>query len=189
MTVYRHIWRPRRLVTRVLPLALLLTLIAAMACAPAFAAERTATGSVVRLVSADTVEVRDHLVSSRVVRLAGILVPEAGEPRGIQVFLRLRQMLRPGTPVTIVPTGRHGGQALAVLRIAGDHCQGRSCPHTLDVGLALLTVGLARYQPTLAGGLSREARGQYEFAEVEARARRSGLWAGYSGAGRRGRRE
>ena len=169
------------------PIVLLLALLGAPA--PAQAADRIAAGSVVRLASADTVEVHDAIGSSRLVRLAGITVPEPSQPRGVQAFLRLRQMLLQGTAVTIVPTGRQGALQLAALRIAANHCQGPACPHTLNVGLALLTTGLARYQPALARGLSPEARGQYEFAEVEARARRVGLWGQFRGTARRGRRE
>lgn len=49
-----------------------------------------------------------------------------------------------------------------------------SCGHTLDVGRALLSVGLARWKTDRAQG--EEERAQYSFEEQEARARKVGLW-------------
>ncbi len=56
-------------------------------------------------------------------------------------------------------------------------CRGRSdCPKTLDAGLAQLTVGLAWHYRQYAHEQDPQQRGQYEFAEIEARAKRAGLW-------------
>ena len=55
-------------------------------------------------------------------------------------------------------------------------CQGAGCPKTLDAGLAQVTVGLAWHYKKYAGEQSEEDRERYAFAEVEARARRAGLW-------------
>lgn len=47
---------------------------------------------------------------------------------------------------------------------------------TLDAGLAMVTQGMAWWFRAYAGEQTAEARGQYEFAEQEARARRARLW-------------
>ncbi|MBE1023825.1 hypothetical protein IH762_28140, partial [Escherichia coli] len=43
-------------------------------------------------------------------------------------------------------------------------------------GLALLTIGLASWRDAPDSGQTAEARGQYRFAEEEARARKAGQW-------------
>lgn len=50
-------------------------------------------------------------------------------------------------------------------------------PKTLDAGLAMLTTGMAWWYRAYAREQTPEARGQYEFAEQEAKAKRAGLWA------------
>ncbi|MNR83815.1 hypothetical protein D3C72_146000 [compost metagenome] len=48
---------------------------------------------------------------------------------------------------------------------------------TLDAGLGMLTLGLAWWYKAYAREQSPQDRGQYEFAEFEAKAKRAGLWA------------
>ena len=48
---------------------------------------------------------------------------------------------------------------------------------TLDVGLALVTQGMAWWYRHYAAEQTPQARAQYRFAEQEARAKRAGLWA------------
>lgn len=47
---------------------------------------------------------------------------------------------------------------------------------TLDAGLAMVTQGMAWWYRSYAREQSPQERGQYEFAEQEAKARRAGLW-------------
>ena len=56
-------------------------------------------------------------------------------------------------------------------------CQASDCPKTLDSGMALLTMGLAWHYKKYEKEQPEEERGQYSFAEVEARAKRVGLWS------------
>lgn len=49
-------------------------------------------------------------------------------------------------------------------------------PATLDAGLAMITLGLAWWYRDYAREQAAQDRGQYEFAEQEARAKRVGLW-------------
>lgn len=53
-------------------------------------------------------------------------------------------------------------------------CSEARCPKTLDVGLALLAVGMAWWSRAHASEQSPAERGRYGFA---AKARRAGLWA------------
>ena len=49
-------------------------------------------------------------------------------------------------------------------------------PKTLDTGLAMITIGMAWWYRDYAREQTPQERGQYEFAEQEARAKRVGLW-------------
>jgi endonuclease YncB( thermonuclease family) len=73
--------------------------------------------------------------------------------------------------------GRYGRVVGQVWVVAPDaRCRGAGCPKTLDAGLAQVTVGLAWHYTRYAGEQSEEDRERYSVAEVEARARRAGLW-------------
>jgi endonuclease YncB( thermonuclease family) len=50
-------------------------------------------------------------------------------------------------------------------------------PLTLDAGLAMVAQGMAKWYRAYAREQTPEARGQHEFAESEARAKRAGLWS------------
>lgn len=49
-------------------------------------------------------------------------------------------------------------------------------PRTLDAGLAMVSVGMAWWYRHYAKEQSPQERGQHEFAEQEAKARKAGLW-------------
>ena len=49
-------------------------------------------------------------------------------------------------------------------------------PRNLDAGLAMVTVGMAWWYRSYAKEQPSQERGQYEFAEQEAKARKAGLW-------------
>ncbi|WP_371436658.1 thermonuclease family protein [Polaromonas sp.] len=49
-------------------------------------------------------------------------------------------------------------------------------PKTLDAGLAMITEGMAWWYRAYSREQTAEQRGQYEFAEQEASARRAGIW-------------
>lgn len=49
-------------------------------------------------------------------------------------------------------------------------------PRTLDAGLAMVTTGMAWWYRAYAKEQSPQERGQYEFAEKEAKERKAGLW-------------
>lgn len=70
------------------------------------------------------------------------------------------------------PRAEESGRIIAAVWATPPDCPG--CGHTLDVGRALLSTGLARWRPDPAQG--EEERAQYGFEEQEARARKVGLW-------------
>lgn len=49
-------------------------------------------------------------------------------------------------------------------------------PRTLDAGMAMLTQGMAWWYRYYSSEQPAQERGQYEFAETEAKAKRAGLW-------------
>jgi endonuclease YncB( thermonuclease family) len=68
---------------------------------------------------------------------------------------------------------RYGRSVCTVMAVPASAPAG---PKTLDAGLAMLTLGMAWWYRAYADEQTPQARGQYEFAETEARARRVGLW-------------
>lgn len=108
------------------------------------------------------------------VHLQGIDAPQVQQPYGNQALEALREMALGKT---------------AELRCSKvDHQQHRVCsvwvapasapdgPRTLDAGLAMLPMGLARWSSADAAQQSPQERGQYAFAEQEAKVRKAGLW-------------
>ena len=65
------------------------------------------------------------------------------------------------------------------VQVAPDSCIEARCAQTLDAGLAMLTVGMAWWARAYAHEQSPAERGQYEFAEFEAKAGHAGLWADF----------
>ncbi|WP_077000158.1 thermonuclease family protein [Variovorax sp. KK3] len=63
------------------------------------------------------------------------------------------------------------------VRVAPDSCVEANCAKTLDAGLGMLTLGLAWWARGYADEQPAGERGQYAFAEREARGKRAGLWA------------
>lgn len=153
--------------------ALLLTLIATPGLSD------TLQGKMVRIVDGDTLVFLDQSNTQHKVRLSGIDTPERGQPFGKRATENLARL---------------GGKKPARLewnkkdrwkRIIGEVWvqspdsprEGSSCPKTLDVNLAQLTTGLAWHYKKYANEQSEEDRERYSFAEVEARARKAGLWS------------
>lgn len=140
---------------------------------------RTQTCFVVSIHSGDTVTARCGDVASanawRRVRLQGIEAPKPGQPFADKARQKMHDMVRlkPADVDCDDPTS-HARERICRVMVTPDSAP--SGPRTLDAGLALLTVGLARWQPAQAQRLSPQERGQYEFAEEEAKAKRAGLW-------------
>ncbi|MFU7349230.1 thermonuclease family protein [Pseudomonas paraeruginosa] len=119
------------------------------------------------------------------VRLNAIELP-AAQPWRQRARQALEGMLL-GKPATIREQGRDARfRILGAAWVTPADCP--ACGHTLDAGLALLTIGLASWRDAPDSGQTPEARGQYQFAEEEARAREAGQWGPRDHAPRDGSR-
>jgi len=107
---------------------------------------------------------------SRNIRLRGIEAP--GAPFEQRAREALRQLALGKTASLHTPQIEADGSTRAAVWVEPVDCPG--CGQTLDVGRALLSVGLARWRQ--ADRQEAEERGQYQFEEQEARARHIGLW-------------
>lgn len=140
---------------------------------------RTQTCFIVSIHSGDTATARcgDATDASawRRLRLQGIEAPKPGQPFAEQARQKMHDMVRlKPADVDCDDFASHARERVCRVMVTPDSAP--NGPRTLDAGLALLTVGLARWQPAQAQRLSPQERGQYEFAEEEARAKRAGLW-------------
>ena len=131
--------------------------------------------AVISVSDGDTLRARCNGTDTTIVRLAGIDAPEYRQPYGKQARKALRRLVLGKTAelrcrktddyqrsvcnVWVTPEGAPHG------------------PRTLDAGHALLSLGMAWWYQAYAHEQTPEERGQYAFAEQEARVRTIGLWA------------
>lgn len=109
------------------------------------------------------------------VRLSGIDAPERRQPFGT----RSRQALSELTyekmaDLSCSKIDRYKRHICSVWVAPASAPEG---PHTLDAGHAMLTLGLAWWYRAYAREQAPQERGQYEYAEQEAKAKRAGLWS------------
>jgi len=159
-------------------LLLLLSFLAATAWATA-SAPNVLEGRVVAVADGDTLTLLDANNVQHKIRLAGIDAPEKGQPFGDRSKQSLSRAVM-GKDVRVVwqKQDRYGRLVGTVWVAPPDStCRGSPCVKTLDVDLAQLTVGLAWHFKKYASEQSPQERGQYAFAEEEARARKAGLWS------------
>jgi endonuclease YncB( thermonuclease family) len=109
------------------------------------------------------------------VRLAGIDAPEKGQPFGERAKQAMSDLtFGRQARLECHKTDRYGRSVCNVWVAPASATSG---PLTLDAGLAMVTAGMAWWYRAYSSEQTPDARGQYEFAETEARARRAGLWA------------
>lgn len=136
------------------------------------AAEFDAT--VTRVLDGDSLRVIDRDGKKHELRLQGIDAPEWKQPWGDESRDALKQLLE-GQPVLVVYSKRDRyGRLIAYVNVQPPDCE--RCGLTLDAGMHQLTTGSAWYFRRYEKELDEQRRGQYSFAETEARARKSGLW-------------
>jgi endonuclease YncB( thermonuclease family) len=130
---------------------------------------------VIGITDGDTIKVLDASNTQHRVRLAGIDAPERKQAWGTRSRQGLAEILA-GKDVTIEDrkTDRWG-RIIGVVWITPPDCP--TCPRTLDAGMSQLTRGLAWHFKRYAHEQPPEERGQYAFAEEEARAKGVGLWS------------
>lgn len=109
------------------------------------------------------------------VRLAGIDAPEKRQPYGERARLALAELtFQKQARLECTKQDRYK-RSVCNVWVAPASAPGG--PQTLDAGLAMVTLGMAWWYRAYAKEQTPEARGQYEFAEQEARDKRAGLWA------------
>ena len=108
-------------------------------------------------------------------RIAGIDAPEKGQAFGQRAKQAMSDLVF-GKPARLdcYKTDRYGR---GVCNVWVAPASAPSGAMTLDAGLAMVTQGMAWWYRVYSGELTPQARGQYEFAEQEARAKRAGLWS------------
>lgn len=108
------------------------------------------------------------------VRLAGIDAPERKQAFGARSKEALSDIAHhKAARLDCVKADRYGRRVCNVWVAPDSNPTG---PQTLDAGLAMVTVGMAWWYRAYSREQTPEARGQFEFAEFEAKARKVGLW-------------
>ena len=108
------------------------------------------------------------------VRLQGIDAPERKQPFGERARQALAELtFQKEAELRCTKTDRYKRQVCSVWVSPASAPTG---PRTLDAGLAMITQGMAWWYRSYAREQSPQERGQYEFAEQEAKAHRAGLW-------------
>jgi endonuclease YncB( thermonuclease family) len=131
---------------------------------------------VVSVADGDTITVLRDKEQVKI-RLAGIDAPEKAQAFGNVAKQRMSDMVF-GREVRVDARKKDKyGRTVGRVWVASAECQESDCPKTLDAGMALLTMGLAWHYKKYENEQPEEERGQYSFAEIEARAKKAGLWS------------
>lgn len=134
------------------------------------------TGRVVGIADGDTITVLDATNQQYKIRLVGIDAPEKAQPFGNVAKQRMADLVF-GKAVRVDARKKDRyGRTIGRVWVALPECVSPDCPKTLDAGMALLTQGLAWHYKQYAKEQPPEERGQYSFAEEEARIMKIGLW-------------
>jgi len=111
------------------------------------------------------------------VRLASIDAPESNQAFGRRARQALSELvLDKMARLECRGSPDRYGRSVCKVMVAPSSCTREPCARTLDAGLAMVTLGLAWWEPHFAEEQTPQERGQYEFAEVEAKAKHAGLW-------------
>ena len=135
----------------------------------------TLTGRVVGVTDGDTITVLDADRQQHKIRLGGIDAPEKAQPFGQRSKESLSRLLF-NKEVQVDWTKRDRYQRIVgKVWVQPSDCP--TCPMKLDAGHSQITVGLAWWYRNYANEQPSQDRGQYEFSEQEAKAKRVGLWS------------
>ncbi|KFJ08570.1 hypothetical protein DR66_6000 [Delftia acidovorans] len=109
------------------------------------------------------------------VRIGGIDAPESRQPYGARAKQALSDLTyRQEAELRCNKIDRYKRHVCSVWVAPASSPNGQ---RTLDAGLAMVTQGMAWWYRHYSREQSAQERGQYEFAEQEAKAKRVGLWA------------
>ncbi|MBB4864199.1 endonuclease YncB(thermonuclease family) [Pseudomonas nitritireducens] len=106
------------------------------------------------------------------IHLRGIQAPELEKPFGQRSRAALVQLSLGKSATLKLAEQQADGSLRAAVWVTPAECP--NCGHTLDIGRAQLSIGLARWRQNDAQ--TPEEEGQYQFEEHEAKARRTNLW-------------
>jgi endonuclease YncB( thermonuclease family) len=143
--------------------------------APLAAGAETLNGFVVGVLDGETVMLRDEAGRQHRVRLLGLDAPGKREPYGDLARHNLSRIAFQQPARAECP--QREGKARLACRVWVPPADCPGCGNTLDVGLAQISAGLARWRSADERLLSPDAAGRYHSGEEEARARGRGLWA------------
>ena len=133
-------------------------------------------GRVVAIADGDTITLLDAQNQQHKIRLAGIDAPEKKQQFGNVAKRRMADMVFGKEVRADAREKNRYGPTIGRVWVASADSKASDCPKTMDAGMALLTLGLAWHYKQYAKEQPEEERGQYAFAEEEARRRRIGLW-------------
>lgn len=151
-------------------MALALALLAATG-----AAAETLNGFVVGVLDGETLTFRDEAKRQHRIRLLGVDAPGKREPFGDLARHNLSRMAFQQPARAECPLAEGKARRACKVWVPPPDCRG--CGNTLDLGLAQVTAGNARWREADGALQSAEDRGRYESAQDEAMKRRWGLWA------------
>ena len=134
----------------------------------------TLTGIVVGVSDGDTITVLDAERQQHKIRLSGIDAPEKAQPFGQRSKENLSRLVF-NKEVAVEWTKRDRyTRIVGKVMVQPSNCP--TCGKTLDAGHAQITVGLAWWYRKYANEQTLQDRGRYDSDELEAKARRVGLW-------------
>jgi endonuclease YncB( thermonuclease family) len=108
------------------------------------------------------------------VRINGIDAPERRQAFGERARQAMSDLVfGKEADLNCFKTDRYGR---SVCKIMVTPASAPTGPKTLDAGLAMVTIGMAWSYRAYAREQTPQERGQYEFAEIEAKAKHVGLW-------------
>lgn len=149
-----------------------LLLFVALLTLPAAAA--ALEGVVLHVADGDTLTIMDDALQQHRVRIAGIDAPERGQPFGRRAQETLSELTRNRrVAVEGGKTDRYR-RRVGVVKVAPQDCA--DCPAVIDVGLSLVSAGLAWHYRAFEREQKQADRSLYRQAELSARSRRAGLW-------------
>ncbi len=134
-------------------------------------------GRVVGVSDGDTITVLDANHQQHKIRLSGIDAPEKAQPFGQRSKQNLSRLVF-GRDVTVEwrKLDRYG-RTIGKILVAEPSCYEATCPKTFDACHAQVVAGMAWWYRQYAREQELGDANRYEQSELEARARRIGLWA------------
>jgi endonuclease YncB( thermonuclease family) len=133
-------------------------------------------GKVVGISDGDTITVLDAYQQQHKVRLSGIDAPEKAQPFG-QRSKEILSGLVFGRDVTVEWRKKDRyGRPVGKVKVAEPACRESTCPKTVDACHAQVVAGMAWWYRKYAKEQETGDANRYEQSELEARARRIGLW-------------